>query len=184
MRQSRRRVAVPCPSDLTLLTRTPCCGPLCSRHSSGCRGASATCSPCVTSPGSTSKRSPHAWARRSIRSRSAWCTQWCAWETASATRTTKGMPLPADATPNRSDAELLAAVQQRVATTRASRARRSVVALGAATAVTLLVASGVAVAGNGGDEHHTVAAGEVTTTTTVAPGESLPLTEATTTTTE
>jgi hypothetical protein len=90
--------------------------------------------------------------------------------------------LPADATPTRSDEELLATVQRRVASVRAVRARRTLVALGAATALTFLLASGVAVAGNDGDANHSVrAAGEVATSTTMAE-ETTTSTEVTTTT--
>jgi hypothetical protein len=85
----------------------------------------------------------------------------------------------------RSDEELLATVHGRVAAVRAGRARRTFVALGAATALTFVVASGVAVAGNGGDENNSVrAAGAVATTSPTTPEATTTSTEVTTTTTE
>lgn len=97
--------------------------------------------------------------------------------------------MPADASPRRSDDELLATVHRRIATVRAARARRTFVALGAATAVTLLTATGVAVAGNGGEKHSADVSSVAATTTSTEPTTttSLPeetmITEVTSTTT-
>jgi hypothetical protein len=73
---------------------------------------------------------------------------------------------------------------------RAARARRTFLALGAATAVTLLTATGVAVAGNGGEKHSADVSSVASTTTSTEPtansflpGDTPTTTEITTTTT-
>ena len=95
---------------------------------------------------------------------------------------TKDTPLPADASPRRSDDELLATVHQRVATIRATRARRTFLALGVATAATLLVATGVAVAGNGGEKQTAKVSSVASTTTSTQATTTTSLPDETTTT--